>query len=81
MAKKKENSDLLDKIRKQAGRLDTPAPKVFRDKSKYTRKQKHRRAIIHDDSSLRFFYADLSSFVGLKIFNFHRSSSRGWAPR
>ncbi len=54
--KKKKNEYLLDKIKKQAGRLDTPAPKVFRDKSRYTRKQKHRRTIINDDSSLRFFY-------------------------
>ncbi|MBN1648160.1 MAG: hypothetical protein JW874_09020 [Spirochaetales bacterium] len=56
MARNNHTKDLLDRLKKQAGRLDTPAPKVFRDKSRYTRKQKHRRTFIHDDSSLRCFF-------------------------
>lgn len=55
MAKNIKNKDLLERIKKQAGRLDTPPPKVFRDKSKYTRKKKYRRTFINDDSHSGFF--------------------------
>ena len=53
--KKQTEKDLASEVRKKAGRLDTPPPIIFRDKSKYTRKQKYRRTYVNDDSRSGFF--------------------------
>lgn len=46
--------DVVRMIHLEAGRLDAPAPRIFKDKSKYSRKTKHQRRY-HDDSSF-FLY-------------------------
>ncbi len=45
MSKKEEKKrikEILERVRKGI-RLKTKAPRVFRDRSKYTRKEKHRK--------------------------------------
>ena len=48
--------DLANEVKKKAGRAILPPNKVFRDKNKYTRKQKHKRSDYQDGSGNHSFF-------------------------
>lgn len=47
---------LAKEVRKKAGRAILPPGRVFRDKNKYTRKQKHKRSDYQDGSGNHSFF-------------------------
>ena len=50
------NAQLAVEVHKKAGRAILPPNKVFRDKKKYTRKQKHKRGDYQDGSGNHSFF-------------------------